>query len=212
MVSTPKSLLTIALLLVASASHAGGEIYCCQSAQGRSVCADTLPDQCRGRAYRILDSGGNVIREVGQALTTEEKQARVAEEKRRKQQEEAVREQRRRDQALLDTYATVQDIDISQRKAENDLNYAISAAQARIDVAEVKHKKLLNEAEFYRKKGLPPELARDLRSVEYEIRIEQDLIDAKKRDFDTVRAKYDADRQRYIELTRRPSPAVPPAR
>lgn len=208
--STPNKLLVAVLLAtLAQASHAGSELYCCQNAQGRSVCGDSLPDQCRGRAYRILDSGGNVIREVGKALTPEEQQAHIAEEKQRKQQEEAAREQRRRDQALLDTYATLQDIDITQRKAENDLNYAIAASQARIDVAEVKHRKLLNEAEFYRKKGLPPELARDLRAVEHEIRLERDIIESKKRDFETVRAKYGADRQRYIELMRRPAPAAP---
>jgi len=141
------------------------------------------------------------MREVGPPLNAEERAQLAAENQRKKQQDEAAREQQRRDQALLDTYATLQDIDISQRKAENDLNLAIAATQAKINVATTKRRKLLDEAEFYRKKSLPPELDRDLRAIEHEIKLEQDLLDFKKRDFETIRNKYDGDRQRYLELT-----------
>jgi len=189
------------LLLVASSSQAASEFYCCQDSSGRRVCSDTLPEQCRGRPYRVLDSGGNIMREVGPPLNAEERAQLAAENIRKKQQDEAAREQQRKDQALLDTYATLQDIDLSQRKAENDLNLAIAATQAKINVATTKRRKLLDEAEFYRKKSLPPELDRDLRAIEHEIKLEQDLLDLKKRDFETIRTKYDGDRQRYLELT-----------
>lgn len=208
----PRTLLLPVLLIIASTSQAASEFYCCQDGNGRRVCSDTLPDQCRGRPYKVLDSGGNVMREVGPPPSAEERQQQAAENVRRKQQEEAAREQQRKDQALLDTYATPQDIDLSQRKAENDVNFAIAATQAKINVAVAKRKKLLDEAEFYRKKGLPPELDKSLKAVEHEIKVEQELLDVKKHDFELIRAKYDADRQRFMELTtsrRRPPP--PPA-
>jgi hypothetical protein len=85
---------------------------------GRRVCGDSLPEQCRGRAYRHLDSGGNVIKEVGPPLSAEQKAEQAAEARRKKQIEEAAREQRYKDQALLDTYAMPQDIDLAQSKAE----------------------------------------------------------------------------------------------
>lgn len=69
---------------------------------------------------------------------------------------------------------------------------------------------MADEAEFYKKKTLPPELDRNLRAIDHEIRLQQELLDLKKKEFDTIKAKYDADRKRYFELTRRPptAPAV----
>lgn len=189
------------LTLSASPALAVSEFYCCADpVTGRRVCGDTLPDSCRGRPYRILDSGGNVIKEVGPPLTPAQKQELAAETQRQKQLEEAKREQRRKDQALLDTYATQQDIDLAQKKAENDVNLAMSTTQARIDAARLKRKKFEAEAEFYQKKAMPAELAKELRALDHEIKVQQELLDVKKQDFESVKTKYDADRKRYLEL------------
>jgi len=198
------------LLISLGAAQAAGEFYCCHDPNtGRRICGDVLPDQCRGHAYRVLDNGGNIVKEVGAALTPEQKAEQALENQRRKQLENASREQRRRDQALLDTYAMPEDIDLAQRKAENDVNLAIVATIGRIDEARSKRKKFETEAEFYKKKTLPPDLDRDLRALDHEIRVQQELLDIKKRDFDSIKAKYDADRKRYYELTRRsPAPAT----
>ncbi|UCV19140.1 hypothetical protein [Ferribacterium limneticum] len=205
-----KLLLPPLLLISLGTAQAAGEFYCCHDpSTGRRVCGDMLPEQCRGRAYRVLDSGGNIVKEVGAALTPEQKAELVLENRRRKQLEDASREQRRRDQALLDTYAMPEDIDLAQRKAEADVNLAILATITRIDQARTKRKKFENEAEFYKKKALPPDLERDLRALDHEIKLQQELLDIKKRDFEAIKSKYDADRKRYFELTRRPLPAAP---
>jgi hypothetical protein len=199
MALTPKLITSaIWLALTATATQAAGEIYCCPDpASGRRVCADTLPDQCRGRAYRVLDSNGNVIKEVGPPLTPEQKAEQVAEAKRLKKVEEAAREQRRRDQALLDTYATRQDIDLAQEKAESDIKLAIQDANAAIVEISRKRKKFDNEAEFYKKKTLPVELAKELRALDHETKLQLELIEVKKQEFAIVRAKYEADRLRF---------------
>ena len=68
-----KLALPLLTLLLANSAQAANEFYCCQDpASGRRVCSDTLPEQCRGRAYRILDSGGNIIKEVGAPLSPEQ--------------------------------------------------------------------------------------------------------------------------------------------
>lgn len=208
-----RRLLVASLLLISLGSaQAAGEFYCCHDPNtGRRVCSDTLPEQCRGRAYRVLDSAGNIAKEVGAALTPEQKAEQLVENRRRKQLEDASREQRRRDQALLDTYAMPEDIDLAQRKAEADVNLAILATISRIDQARTKRKKFEDEAEFYKKKALPLDLERDLHALDHEIRLQQELLDIKKREFDVIKAKYDADRKRYFELTRRPPQAAAPA-
>jgi len=203
-----RRLLAPIIFLLATSAQGANEFYCCHDpSSGRRVCGDTLPEQCRGRAYRVLDSGGNIVKEVGPPLTAEQKAEQALENRRKKKQEEADRELRRRDQALLDTYSTPEDIDLAQKKAEADVNFAILAAIARIDTAQSKRKKFADEAEFYKKKTLPPDLDRELKAIDHEIRLQQELLDLKKKDFETIKAKYDADRKRYFELTRR-SPAA----
>ncbi len=205
-----KAALPLLFLLAATSVQAASEFYCCQDPNsGRRVCGDTLPEQCRGRAYRILDSGGNIVKEVGAPLTPEQKAEQILENKRRKQLEDAGREQRRRDQALLDTYTTPEDIDLAQKKSEADVNTGIQATSERIAIAQKKRKKLAEEEEFYKKKSLPPELEKDLRAIDHEIRLQQELVDLKQKEYDTIKAKYDADRKRYFELTRK-SPTTPP--
>ena len=220
--SKPKSWLILALLCTVTTAHGAqgtakpavsgtGKVnssgfYCCD---GGRICSDTLPEQCRGKAYQVLDSAGNPIKEVGPPLTPEQKAQIAAEAARKKELEEQQREQRRKDQALLVTYASPQDIDMAQKKAEEDVNFAIRAAEERISAAQKKRNKLLEEAEFYKKKPMPGELAKSLRDVEHEIKTEQELMEVKRGDAATIKAKYDADRKRYTELTGRSTAPAP---
>jgi hypothetical protein len=204
MVSVLKYSTSLIVLLAAlsaqAATPASGRFYCCD---GGRICGDALPEQCRGKAYRILDSSGNLLKEVGPPLTAEQKAQVAAEALRKKEQEEQAKEQRRKDQALLDTYATPRDIDLAQNKAEADVNLAIKGAEERIAAARKQRKKFEDEAEFYKKKSLPPEIAKGLRDADHEIKTQQELLDVKKGDAATIKAKYDADRKRYFQLTGR---------
>lgn len=199
--------LALLMLLPPPATAAAGEFFfCCQDpANGRRVCGDSLPEQCRGRSYRVLDRGGNVLKEVGPPLTAEQKAEQEAEVRRRKEQDEAAREQRRKDQALLDTYSTSKDIDVAQGMAERDVNGAIKNAEASIEASRTKRRKFETEAEFYKKQSMPAALEKELRTIDHEIKVQQELLDVKKRELEAVRSKYEADRKRYAELTGRPS-------
>lgn len=201
--SMPRRLVAGAMLFaVAASGWATGETYCCQDAEsGRRVCSDVLPVQCKRVGYQIRDAAGNVIQEVGPPMTSEQRAAQKALELKKKREDELAREQRRRDQALLDTYATPEDIDLAQKKAEDDVKFAMRATQARIDAESVKLRKLEAEAEFYKKKEMPGDLRRQLDAVRDEIRLQQELLDLKSREFVTIKAKYDGDRRRYAELT-----------
>lgn len=198
----PLRLACISLALLAAATAQGANLYCCQDpASGRRTCSDNLPDQCRGRAYKILDSAGNVIKEVGPPLTAEQKAQAAAEAQRKKEEEAAQREQRRKDQALLDTYSSVQEIDLARERREADVQEAIKQAEAKIAKLHQQRKKFESEAEFYRHKPLPPEVSKGLKDADSEIKAYADLLESKKADFATIRAKYDEDKRRYLQLS-----------
>jgi hypothetical protein len=202
-VSMPEriTLALVALLgsseLLAAPPVAGKEsLFCC----GR-VCGDSLPEACRGQTYKVFDGKGNLLRVVGPPLTPEQKAAKAAEEERQKVLEAQRLEQRRKDQALLQTYTSMEDIDRAQARAEVEVATALKGAEAKIAEAKKKRQKLDSEMEFYKKSTPPAELQKALRENEHEIKTQQELLDVKKKDFESITAKYDQDRQRFIQLT-----------
>ena len=54
----------------ASKEPASGKMFCCE---GGRICGDTFPQNCRGKAYSILDAKGNLIREEPAPLTPQQK-------------------------------------------------------------------------------------------------------------------------------------------
>lgn len=142
---------------------------------------------------------------------TPEQKAEAAEEARRKKELEAqAKEQRRKDQALLDTYTSIQDIDRAQAKAESETLATIKDVTAKIESIRKQRKKFELEAEFYKNRALPPEIAKGLRGADHELKTQRDLLDAKNAELAAIRTKFDGDRRRYGELTGRPlAPASP---
>jgi len=211
MVSPLKFLLLAGLLPLAGVASAADLICCHDPANGRRICSDSLPEQCRGRPYQILDSGGNVVREVEGALTPEQKAQRAAEANRRKLEEAAAREQRRQDQALLDTYGSLQDIEVARTRSEGLAREAIQQAQEKIATLRQQRKKWENEAEFYKKGTLPPDVEKGLRESDYELRAYATLLESKTKELEQIHSKYDEDRRRYMSITsgnRRSPPAI----
>ena len=207
MVSVNKFAVSAIVLFAAFSAHAtaaasndpaSSKMFCCE---GGRICADTFPERCRGKAYSILDGKGNLIREEPAPLTAQQKAEAAAEALRKRELEEQAREQRRQDQALLQTYTSAQDIDRSQARAELEVGAAIKGAEERIAAARQQRKKFEDEAEFYKKKSLPQDVAKGLRDSGHEIKTQQELLDVKRKDLASIQAKYDADRKRYTELT-----------
>ena len=199
----PKHWLLAAWLGIGGSATLAANLYCCIDAGGRQVCGDILPQACYGRAYREVGASGRTVRTVEAPLSSEQRAQRAAEEAKRQADEAALREQRRLDQALLDTYGSAKDIEMMRARAEDEVQKSILAAQTKISELRVKRKNFENEAEFYKKKALPAEVQKGLRDTDSEIKAQEALIEAKKREIETIRAKYDEDKRRYLDLSRR---------
>jgi hypothetical protein len=211
--------LPVALLLasLAAPSWGAGEFYCCNDpVTGRRTCGDALPAACRTQAHKVFDKGGNLLREVAAPLTAEQKAAQREQALRQKQLEAAQREQRRLDQALLDTYGKAGDIDLAQTKAEQGIKSAMQAAQEKIIAAQKSQQKWIGEAEFYKRSTPPPTIDANLRTVNREIQVQQELLEKHQKELTALQARFDNERLRYQELTgrntgSRPTAITPPA-
>lgn len=198
-----RHLLLLSLALPIPVMAAGANIFCCNDERGKQVCGDILPMACVGRAYREINQVGMVVRIVEAPLTPEMKALRAQEERKKQEAEEAAREQRRMDAALAQTYGNEADIDLMRQRAEADVHKSIAAANEKIAEAKKRRKKFENEAEFYKKKQIPPEVEKGLKEEDYEIRAQEELIEAKKREFDLIKAKFDEDKRRFREMKAR---------
>lgn len=176
-------------------------LYCCQEATtGRRVCGDLLPEQCKSVAYKVLDEAGNVINEVGPPLTADQKAVQAIEAKHKAEREAALREKRRKDAALFDAYASVRDIDRARENAEAEVNATTKKAENRLEEARKRRKTFEDEAEFYKKRELPAEVARGLREADDEIKALDAVVQSKQKDIENINAKYADEKRRYLEI------------
>mgnify|MGYP003382148102 CR=1 FL=1 len=194
--------LAIALALSGS-GMAAGKLYCCDDAKGMQVCGDVLPQACYGRAYREIGASGRTLRNVAAPLTAEERAQQALEEAKRKEEEAALKEQQRKDQALLNTYGSVKDIEAMRSRAQDDVQRSIAAAQEKIAEIRAQRKQYEDEAEFYTKKQLPAAVQKGLNDTAFEITAQESIIESKQKELKIIREKYDEDKRRYIDLSRR---------
>lgn len=188
------------LAAAVQATAVAGDTYCCSDASGRRVCADRLPRECVGREYRIINERGITVKRVEAPLSPEERAQREAEEAQRKEAERARLEQRRRDRALLDAYSSEQDIDRLRDRALKDVDGSIRRERERHEIALKQKKKLDEEMEFYRKTPPPQALVDAIKDNESVLRAHLSVIEAKERERDAIKAKYEEEKRRYREI------------
>lgn len=191
--------LILAFALGAGTAQAQSRLYCCNDASGQRVCGDTLPQACYDRTYREITPGGRVVREV-ELLTPAQRIQREAALKAQRERAAREAEARRRDQVLLDTYASVSEIDRRRDREISSIEFDLKRARAREADLKVERARLdkLKPASG----TIPKDLADNMATVAGEIDAIRSVIDSKQRDIDLIRSRFDADRQRYLELTR----------
>ncbi len=177
-----------------------GSVFCCTD-NGHQVCGDVLPMQCYGKGYKEMSPQGTVRRLVEPPLTPEQLARREAEERARRAELARQRAELRRNQSLLETYSSVADIDARRDRALEGVDQDLKRAEARQGQLLKKREGLEREAEFYQKRAMPAPLTAALRESDSELAAQGSVIEAKRREIEAIRTRYEQDRQRYIALT-----------
>ncbi|HQA10354.1 hypothetical protein [Zoogloea sp.] len=203
-------LLMLAVSLPAWAqSPPKGAVFCCMD-NGHQVCGDVLPMQCFGKGYREMSPQGTVRRMVEPPLTPEQLARRDAEERARRTEALRQRAEMRRNQSLLETYSSVADIDARRDRAVEGVDQDLKRAETRQAQLQKKRESLNREAEFYQKRPMPMSLATALHESDSELASQSSVIEAKKREIEAIRSRFEQDRSRYIRLTDPRSPGAIP--
>jgi hypothetical protein len=167
---------------------------------GRVYYTDTPPPQSARHAVTELGKAGQAMKRTE---SVEERRAREAEERRIAEQKKIVEEQARKDRALLGTYTRESEIDLARDRALEHHRLAIKGAETRLSQLAVKAKEILDKIQTITKRGrpIPPFLQNQLNATQKEAADLKKIIRINQEALITVRARYEADKARYQELT-----------
>jgi len=196
--------LIVTPLAAHSQARPGELTYRCVSKDGKTYYSSTLPQQCIGQPVEQLSTSGMIVRRLSAEGDDKERLAKEAEAKKKREDEAASREAARRNSALLATYTSEQDIDEARSRALADNEKAVTDIESRIESIKKRHASFDKELEYYKGNNKPPaRLQEDIRDAETDLQAQEDLLAARKKDADRINARYDEDKKRYRELSRR---------
>lgn len=183
--------------------------YRCVTKAGRKYYGSTVPPQCTGELVEALSAQGTVLFRIDPPLTPEQKAAKEAEEKRQAEAEAAKREaerqaemQARRDRALLQTYAGEQDIEVARGRALANNRAAAAQVEARIRQLRQRQDQLAKEAAKYKDASeLPHKFEQDVKAVAYDLSLQEQLLESRRREAAEINARYDEEKLKYRQLT-----------
>ena len=197
---------------------AEAQSFRCVGKDGKKYYGSTVPPQCVGQPVEQLNRDGNVIRRIDPEGEEKQRLAKEAEAEKKRQEDNLNREITRRNRALLATYTTEKDIDEARARALVDNQKAVKDVEVRIADIKKRQAALDKEMEFYQEtpakdaKGkpkpgavakqpkIPPKLAEDIKNAEIDLKAQEQLRTAKQKEVDSINAKYDDDKKRFLEL------------
>ena len=200
---------TAALLAAPLAAHAQPKeqyTYRCVGNDGKKYYGQTLPQQCLGRPVELINKQGLVVRRIDPEGDEKARLAKEAEAEKKRELEAATKEAQRRNRALLATYTSEKDIEDSRQRDLRNHERGVLEVQKRVDDIKKRQQQFQKELDLFKTagKGQPPaRLKEEIVNAEIDLKAQQTLLDAKKKEAVGINARYDEDKRRYKEATGR---------
>ena len=198
--NTALSRVFFTFLLAAVALPAEARIYRWVDAQGKVHYSDTLPVRDAGRGNDVLSKDGVVMHHHDSEAQKKAQEAAAAAER---VQQEVKLKQQRRDQALLATYTTPQEIDLARDRALENYKLMNRGAEIRAKAVEANLADLRSRIASIQQSGrkVGHNLQEQLDQATREREELQRTIQNNETSMEQVREKYAADKARFRELT-----------
>lgn len=195
----------VAALLIATAAQAqdgvpGRGIYTCTTADGRKLTSDRPIPECTSREQRVLNPDGSQRATLPPFLSPEERAAKEAADRRAAAERVAQLDAIRRDRTLIQRYPNEAAHQRARNVALDDANKATRISERRIKDLNQERKPLLDEAEFYKGKALPPKLRQQLDANEVSTEAQRVLVENQKAELVRVNKVFDAELLRLKKL------------
>lgn len=175
----------------APASAAG--IYSCIDDQGRRITADRPIAGCTAKEQRVLNKDGSLKAVYPPILTVEERAQKEAAERKAAEARAAQADAVRRDRNLLARYPNEPPHRKAREAALDTVRVAIRASEKRLKELAAERKPLLDEAEFYTGRALPPKLRVQLDANDAATSAQREAAIGQEAELDRVNRLYDAE-------------------
>jgi chromosome segregation ATPase len=200
----------LAVLAILAASPAFGATFKCTDEKGVTHYGDTMPPQCAKTPVLEVQKTGTTVKKYDAQMTPEQIKARQEDDKRKADAAKVAAEAKRKDMALLNTYSNERDFELAKSRNIEPIDARIKSAEDRIKKVDKRVKELEDEMEFYTagksktaKERKPPiQLVTDLERARNEKVALVASIERYGKEIEQVKARYETDRQRWLELRR----------
>jgi chromosome segregation ATPase len=192
------------LALVSPASA----LFKCVDENGVTHYGDTMPPQCEKTPVTEISGQGTVKKKYDGVLTPEQIKARDQEAAKKKEDDKREAEQKRIDGALLATYGSEREFDVSRDRAIEQIDARWKTASDRIKDVDKQLAKMNNEMEFYnagkssksQAKDAPTQLKQDLDRIKAERAQVEDSMKKMEEEKAALREKFEKDKERWKVL------------
>ena len=198
------ALTAAALLAVPLAAHAQPKeqyTYRCVGNDGKKYYGQTLPQQCLGRPVELINKQGLVVKRIDHEGEEKARLAKEAAAEKQRELEIAAKDAQRRHRALLATYSSEKEIEDARTRDLREHQRQVRDVEEKIDA--IKKRQQQFQAELALFKGAdgdgPTRLKQEIVNASIDLKAQQTLLDAKKKDAVGINARYDEDRKRYAE-------------
>jgi hypothetical protein len=188
-------------LLIAEAALAA--TYRWVDQHGKVQYSDVMPPSQAGKGHAELDKQGRVVKEVQRSrLSPEERQQQIDAAARQQAEQRKQVEQRRRDMALLSTYANEKEIALARDRAIELESLNIRGLQTRLDRAAEKLAEANVQLGRYNAAGKPTPAAILQMRTEAQRELAQISLamDQRSKAVEAIHQRFEEDQQRFLEL------------
>lgn len=188
----------------ASAAAAREAFYRCKDGKGETHVSDSKPAACEGQDTEVIGTSGSVVRVIeGDKARALREQRELGEAKLKEERDKRVQ----RDRMLIDTYASVEDIERLRDQRLDLLDSQLRVTQQ--NMRNLRERQTRLEAQVARFKPysdkpnappLPDHLAEEMVNTVNGMRVYEETLAKTRKEQSDIRTSFDGDIKRFREL------------
>ena len=179
--------------------------YRCTGTDGKKYYGQAIPQACLGQPLEMLNKQGLVVKRIDPQGDEKARIAKEQEAEKKRELDAAQKDAMRRNRALLATYTSEKDIEDARSRALREHQKQVDEIQGRMDEIKRRHARYEKDLALYKDggKGTPPSrLKEEITNAEIDLKAQQSLLEAKKKEVEGINARYNEDKRRYQEATK----------
>ena len=193
------ALLGLCLAMAAPGAVAAG-MYKWTDEKGIVHYSDQMPPEAVNKGTIVMDKQGRPLKKIEATPTPEQQKAKEQEDERQKSIVRQRDEQTRKDQALLQSYTSEDEIEFARGRAISAVTIQIKSAEDYTAGLARRQQELEKQKAELAGKPMSAALENELTSLNNELGRQRGLMALRKNELATISARYDVDKRRWQEI------------